>query len=63
MHRHKKAHSTIRPFNGAIPGAPENRRAHGNVLVADHCACGAVRYANSNNGEIEQGPWRAGDER
>lgn len=56
-------HETIktirtRCFGGSIPGAEENRAAHGNITDTDECVtCGARREENVNGRHVETGPW------
>lgn len=56
-HRHKVKRSEVYAYSGTIPGAIEERRAHGGVRHVDFCACGAKRQTNSNGNFAEVGPW------
>lgn len=56
-HRHKVERSEVYAYSGTIPGAVEERRAHGGVRHVDFCACGAKRQTNSNGRFAEVGPW------
>ena len=49
--------TTTRSFCGPVPGAEENRAAHGNICVCETCACGAQRDINANQRHEEVGPW------
>ena len=57
IHRAVPALGREHCFTGPIPGAKENRRAHGCVTCVDTCRCGAVRSMNINFNNIEEGPW------
>lgn len=35
---------------------PLRQAAHGNIMVIDHCSCGAIRYSE-HNGRVNYGPW------
>ena len=56
-HRHTPRTTITRCFSGPIPGAKENRVAHGNVVHVATCSCGATRSTNVNGGQREQGRW------
>lgn len=58
-HKHKIKHERTEdlPFFGTIPGADENRAAHGGIRVRVHCHCGATRDSNVNGSHVERGPW------
>ena len=58
MHNHRPdpKKTTVAGFAGPIPGARENRRAHGNIRIRETCRCGATRLTNRNAGD-ERGPW------
>ncbi len=46
------------PYQGTIPGAEENRAAHGWMQVTERCRdCGQERYCNINGMHEENGPW------
>ena len=55
-HRHRPKTSIDRCYCGPV-AHPENRAAHGNIVVIDTCACGATRATNVNGNHIERGPW------
>lgn len=57
-HRHRAVHALTetKPFTRAVTW-PENRAAHGNVCLIQHCDCGAWRAMNVNGKHVEQGPW------
>ena len=59
-HKHKADPQLTRErcFAGPIPGAEENRAAHGNVTIRQQCRCGATRAANVNGRHIELGDWK-----
>jgi hypothetical protein len=56
-HRHRPVRTETRPFFGPV-ARPENRAAHGNVTLVQHCACGAVRRINVNGQREERGKWQ-----
>lgn len=47
-----------RCFMGPIPGAEEDRSAHGNITITQECIeCGVRRLVNVNGCSSEEGPW------
>lgn len=57
MHQHRPSSTMMRPFAGPIAGAKRNPSAHGGYTIVAHCACGAIREENRNQGAVERGPW------
>ena len=61
-HQHKEKTYRIVGYQHSIPGAVENRRAHGGVCILSTCSCGAERKTNSNGNAEERGPWLTTEE-
>jgi len=59
MHQHRTSSTRTVPYTtpAVTDPAKQNRAAHGNIAVEDHCACGAVRRTNINGSHAERGPW------
>ena len=56
-HKHQAVERIERPFSGPVESERPNLRAHGWVTVEQVCRCGAVRFVNVNQKEIEAGHW------
>ena len=61
-HPHTADHETEGLYTGSVAFYKENRAAHGNVCVTEHCSCGYQRRRNVNGVHVEQGPWHPGPE-
>ncbi len=64
MHKHRaqKGKDQIRGWSHCVTSCecaanPARQQAHGNIIVIDHCACGATRESESNGGKVNYGYW------
>jgi hypothetical protein len=57
-HEHEVVHETVHPWTRCIcPETAHSEAAHGNVILMQSCACGAVRLVEANRSWQAAGEW------